>query len=151
MNTKRNCICVRIIKNFFSVEVCIIMKVLGNIVLYFVLIFSLSWLGGKLFYDFDEAIFLLFDGHIFKGLCTLLIMYIAYFIAAGMACANNDEGKTAGFVIFAILVFFVGSDVYELYHSSRSTVEGVSNAFLYLLVSVDDVLKIITLFQAMKS
>ncbi len=130
------------------------MGVLGKILGYFVLIFIFSWIGEKLFYDFDQAVFLLFDGHIFKGLCTLFVMFILYSIAAIATCSNNnggdsDSGKLAAFIIFAVLVYFVGSDVYELYQSSSSALDGTANAFLYLLVSANDVLKIITLFMAL--
>ena len=130
------------------------MNVLGKIVGYFVLIFIFSWIGEKIFYDFDQAIFLLFDGHIFKGLCTLFVMFILYSIAAIATCGNqygsdSNSGKVAAFIIFAILVYFVGSDVYELYHSSSSALDGTVNAFLYLLVSANDVLKIITLFMVL--
>ena len=130
------------------------MKFIGSVILYFVLIFAFSWIGGKIFYDFNSAVFLLFDGHIFKGLCTLAIMFIAYLTAAIMTVAKNDydddSGRFAAFIIFAVLVYLTGSDIYAYYKNAKDFFDGAFNIFGYLLVSVDDLMKILTLGLALK-
>ena len=120
------------------------MKFIGSVILYFVLIFAFSWIGGKIFYDFNSAVFL----------CTLAIMFIAYLTAAIMTVAKNDydddSGRFAAFIIFAVLVYLTGSDIYAYYKNAKDFFDGAFNIFGYLLVSVDDLMKILTLGLALK-
>ena len=125
-----------------------IVSVAVSIIAYFFMIFIFSWIGEKIFYNFDRAALLLFDGHFFKGVCTLIIMSFAYYIAAGVTVEMNG-GSMAEIIIVLLLLYSLGSDFYEYYKQSEGFFEGIATVIGYLLVSVDDFLKLFTLFGAL--
>ena len=107
-----------------------------SIVAYFVLIEILSWIGGKIFYDFDKVPMLFFNYSFFKFFCMIIIIFLVDAFAA--ACVREIGGRCALLVICAIIVVFSG--IYDLYRYDKTF-----DIIVYLFENGDDILKIISL------
>ena len=144
------------IKKFFNVTVKAVTftkdAILGAIFLigmYFVGIGIVSWIGGKIFYDFDKVGDLLLHGEYYQGIVLLIIMFVAYYFIAFLFA---DSGLVLGLLgALGILVFWVGSDIYQCYQYYHNILERVVTIGMYLAASFNDVLKIITIVLALVS
>ena len=123
-------------------------SLLGAIILYFILIELFSWIGGEIFYDFDKVPQLFFDGHYYKGIVMVIIIFVAYFFA-GIFATSVDDGKYSTYIICLILVVSIGSDIYD-FCMSDDVLTNISMAIGVLLFSWQDIFKIITLLLSIQ-
>ena len=123
-------------------------SLLVSIILYFVLIEAFSWIGGEIFYDFDKVPSLFLNGHYYKGIVMLIIIFVAYFFA-GLIATLIDDGEYSTFILCLIFVASIGSDIYDLC-TSDAVLDNVSMGIGVLLYNWDDVLKVITLLLTLK-
>lgn len=111
-------------------------NLLISIVTYFILIEILSWIGGKIFYDFDKVPILLFQDKFFKFFCMIIIVFLVYTFTA--ACVKEIGGKSALLIIGAILI--VSEGIYDL-----ATYDETIEIIVFIIEHGDDILKIISL------
>ena len=144
------------VKKFFNVTVKAVTltkdAILGAILgagLYFVGIWIVSYICGKIFDDFDKVGDLLLRGEYYKGIFLLIIMFFVYYFVA-LAFANSGSILVL-LSALAILVFWIGFDIYDCYNLYNNILDRVVTIGMYLAASFNEVLKIITIVLALVS
>ena len=146
------------IKTFFTVTVKAVTLTKDAILtaimvagIYFILILIVSWIGGKIFDDFDKVGDLLLRGEYFKGIVLVIIMFFLYYFVAFLLANNGGLSGLGLLTALGILLFFVGSDIYQCDQQNHHMVERVVTIGMYLAASFNDVLKIVTIVLALGS
>ena len=119
--------------------------------IYFILILIVSWIGGKIFDDFDKVGKMFLYGEYFKGIVLVIIMFFLYYFVAFLLANNGGLSGLGLLTALGILLFFVGSDIYQCYQYYHNMLDRVVTIGMYLAYAFNDVLKIITIVLALGS
>lgn len=112
---------------------------------YFFAMFVFEWIFGKLFWDFDSLLVLLYKG---KYFCAIILVLVIYFSSYILLCAYSENNKGALLGIGLILLLLAGHNVYDL--SQAKTVRDVGHTFAEMICWADypEFLQLISVFHA---
>lgn len=104
----------------------------AGVLAYFVFMFAFEWIFGKLFWDFDSLLVLLWKE---KYLCAIILLIVIYSSSYALVSVFTDTNKNVFWGIGLILLLLTGHNVYDL--SQAETLKDVGHTVLEMICWAD--------------